>query len=104
MQTTAMIVLVYGTLVLLGGVLGFARARSRPSLFAGVGFGLALLISGAMLWQGNARVLPGTTALAGVLLIVMGVRFARTKKFMPAGMVALMSLIVVIILIRALRG
>ncbi len=104
MQTTAMIVLVYGALVLLGGVMGYAKAQSKPSLFAGVGFGLALLASGAMLWQGNSRALPGATVLAAVLLLVMGIRFARTKKFMPAGLVALMSLVVVIVLVRALRG
>ncbi len=104
MQNIAIVVLVYGALVLVGGVMGFARAQSKPSLCAGVGFGLALLLCGAMLWQGNRRVLPGGVVLAGVLLVVMGIRFARTRKFMPAGLVALLSLVVVVMLVMALRG
>jgi uncharacterized membrane protein (UPF0136 family) len=104
LQTTAMIVLVYGALVVLGGVMGFAKAKSKPSLYAGLGFGFALVISGEMLRQGNTRVLPGATVLAAVLLLVMGIRFARTKKFMPAGLVALMSLAVVIVLVQAIRA
>jgi uncharacterized membrane protein (UPF0136 family) len=103
-QNTAIIVLVYGTLVSLGGVMGYAKAKSKPSLFAGVGFGIALLVCGAMLWQGERRVLPGAAVLAGVLLIVMGIRFAKTKKFMPAGLVALLSLVVVVLLVMALRA
>ena len=104
LQTTAIIVLIYGALVVLGGVMGYVKAKSKPSLYAGLGFGFALVISGQMLWQGNTRVLPGATVLAAILLVVMGIRFARTKKFMPAGLVALMSLAAVIVLVQAIRA
>ena len=52
MQTTAMIVMVYGVLVLVGGVMGFVKAHSKPSLIAGLVFGGALQVSGVLMWLG----------------------------------------------------
>jgi uncharacterized membrane protein (UPF0136 family) len=100
MQTATVVVLIYGAVVLIGGVMGWIKARSKPSLISGVVLGGALIFTGffinrpAGLWT--------ALALTAVLTILMGGRFIRSKKFMPAGMIALLSLAVLIALL-ALR-
>ena len=78
-----------GGLFLLGGVMGFAKKRSVPSLAAGVTCGSLLVGSGILIsknesFQGHALASGVTAAAAGA----MGVRFVKTGKFMPAGLVA----------------
>lgn len=97
MQTTAAIIIIYGLVVLAGGLMGYRKARSTPSLIAGLAFGLALIVSGLYAWQGQRMGLIAATALAGALLVVMSFRCAKTKKFMPAGLIALLSLAAVIV-------
>lgn len=104
MQTTAMIVIGYGLLVLVGGALGYVKAKSLPSLISGVVFGLALLISGAGIWQGSKASPTIALLLAAVLLVMMGMRYLKTKKFMPAGMIAVLSAVVVVVLVISMRG
>jgi uncharacterized membrane protein (UPF0136 family) len=94
MQTAAIIVWVYGALVLAGGVMGWVKARSKPSLIAGVAFGAALIATG---WCPYARWVGA--GLAAALGIIMGVRFAKTKKFMPAGLTFVLSGIVLVALV-----
>ncbi len=86
MQTVAIILWVYGALVLAGGVMGWVKAQSRPSLIAGVAFGTALIAAG---WCPYARWVGAT--LAAALGVMMGVRFGQTKKFMPAGLTFVLS-------------
>src|SRR5258706_16206999 len=102
MQNTAMIVIVYGALVLVGGVMGYVKAKSLPSLISGLAFGLALLVCGLGLWQGAKMSAVVALGLAAALLAMMGVRFAKSKKFMPAGLIESLSLIVVVILAMAM--
>jgi uncharacterized membrane protein (UPF0136 family) len=96
MQTMAWILWVYGALVLVGGVLGFVKARSLPSLLSGAGFGIAFIVLGVGVLQAKSPAALWAGVLAGVLAVVMGVRFAKTKKFMPAGLIAVLSVVVVL--------
>jgi uncharacterized membrane protein (UPF0136 family) len=88
-----MVLLVYAALMLVGGVVGFAKARSRPSLVAGSTSAVLLLVTwrlaatspGAAYWTG--------AALALVLSGMFGVRLARTKKAMPSGALLAVSLV-----------
>jgi uncharacterized membrane protein (UPF0136 family) len=102
MQTTAAVAIIYGLLVLAGGLMGYRKARSLPSLIAGLAFGLTLVASGLYLWQGERMGLTAAVALAVTLLILMGIRFAKTRKFMPAGLVAILSLVAAIVFAVAL--
>lgn len=65
--------------------MGYAKAQSKPSLVAGVAFGAALITNGALMWHSAQWALVVPVALAGVLLFLMGMRFAKTRKFMPLG-------------------
>ncbi|BGP14603.1 hypothetical protein JCM10213_001950 [Rhodosporidiobolus nylandii] len=73
-------------LIAVGGLMGFLKRGSVASLVAGGGSG-AVLAYGVK--TGDARLVVG---VAAVLLVVMGMRFARGRKFMPAGLVSLLSL------------
>eukprot|EP00878_Enallax_costatus_P006957 GHUV01007291.1.p1 GENE.GHUV01007291.1~~GHUV01007291.1.p1 ORF type:complete len:111 (+),score=34.35 GHUV01007291.1:177-509(+) len=78
-----------GLLCAAGGVLGFLKKRSMPSLVAGLAFGAAYGASAYIINVGD----PATGHLCGlvsslVLTGAMGARFAGTRKVMPAGVMA----------------
>jgi uncharacterized membrane protein (UPF0136 family) len=85
---------IYGVLLIVGGVIGKVKANSSPSLFAGVVSG-AIALTG--FWQSLSD--PGVGFLTGGLvgLLLTGIfmsRFVRTRKFMPAGLILLLSLVI----------
>ncbi|OTF80371.1 transmembrane protein 14C-like protein [Euroglyphus maynei] len=85
----------YACLVAVGGIIGYAKAGSVPSLIAGLGFGAVLGI-GAYFTSVNPRnyhlLLASSLALAGL----MGYRFYKSGKFMPAGLVFTLSAFMVL--------
>eukprot|EP01048_Picozoa_sp_COSAG05_P005230 COSAG05_NODE_305_length_11703_cov_15.056705_2_plen_488_part_00 len=86
----------YGLLLAGGGVMGYAKAQSVPSLVAGVGSGLIVSLSGYT-WLKSLWSL--------VLTGVMGRRFQASGKFMPAGLVSVIAaLMCVVNAAKALRG
>jgi len=97
-QLTAIIVWVYGALVLAGGVMGYRKAQSTASLTAGLVFGISPMVSGAMLWGGRRQEWWVAIGLTEALLIVMGVRYVKTRKFMPAGLMCVLSVAVLVAL------
>ena len=98
MKTSAMIVFVYGLLVLVGGVMGYVKAKSLPSLISGILFGVLLLISGVGIQEGAKLSFAIALALTVVLMLIMGLRFVKSKKFMPAGLITLLSAITALLL------
>ena len=60
---------------------------SVPSLVAGLGFGAALAV-GAQQVSANPANFYLSLVTSSVLLAVMGTRFRRSGKMMPAGLVA----------------
>jgi uncharacterized membrane protein (UPF0136 family) len=79
-----------GSLVVMGGVMGYVRKGSTPSLVAGVTVGSLLLGSGYMIAKTD-NVYEGhvlASGAAGILAVAMGRRFMLTQKFMPAGVTA----------------
>ncbi|XP_063054577.1 transmembrane protein 14C-like [Engraulis encrasicolus] len=85
----------YAVLVASGGVIGFVRAGSVASLFAGLLFGAAAWMGAYRRSQNsqNYRLSLGTSA---VLAAVMGFRFLNSGKFMPAGLVAAASVLMLV--------
>ncbi|CAG8558103.1 5755_t:CDS:2, partial [Ambispora gerdemannii] len=78
---------VYATAIAVGGIIGYLKAGSTPSLVAGLSFGGA---AGYAAYRVSLN--PKNSGLAlivsSALLVVMGVRFAKSGKFMPAGLIA----------------
>ena len=96
MTAISWLILVYALLVAAGGVLGYVKARSRPSLISGLVSGLALAIAGYISFQNFKAGLVLATLLALGLLVIFALRFRRTSRFMPAGLMALVSLVATI--------
>eukprot|EP00088_Acartia_fossae_P032850 TRINITY_DN335_c0_g1_i4.p1 TRINITY_DN335_c0_g1~~TRINITY_DN335_c0_g1_i4.p1 ORF type:complete len:111 (-),score=16.93 TRINITY_DN335_c0_g1_i4:25-357(-) len=84
----------YGSLVAMGGIMGYVKRRSVPSLIAGVTCG-SLALYGAYSVSNDGKtassIVPGL-ATAALLSTVMGARAAKSGKLMPAGAIALLSL------------
>ncbi|CAG5055065.1 unnamed protein product [Parnassius apollo] len=80
----------YAATVAAGGIMGYAKAGSIPSLGAGLIFGSILGVGAYQLTQdpSNYTLMLGTTTTLGGL---MGYRFYNSRKFMPAGLVFALS-------------
>lgn len=81
----------YAFVVALGGVIGYVKAGSVPSLMAGLVFG-ALASIGAYQTSQDPHNYYLSLAVSGVLAGLMGYRFAHSSKIMPAGLVAILSI------------
>ena len=85
---------IYIILLVIGGLIGFLKAKSQVSLIMSVAFAAALsLCAAGVFFQPYVADL-----LMTALLVVFGLRLVKTKKFMPAGL-----MLVITILVLALR-
>ncbi len=88
----------YGLLVLVGGVIGYVKAKSRASLVSGIGFGVLLGLASRLVSSGSVRVGAGLgVVLALALLGRFLPAFMKTKKVMPAGLVVALGAVVVVL-------
>lgn len=91
-------VILWGYLVLLlvGGVMGFVKGKSKISLIMSLVFGALIALSAAgklgPAWIGDL--------LLTLLVVVFAMRFQKTKKLMPAGVMTLVT--IAALLVRAM--
>ena len=104
MKKISIVVAAFGIITLLGGVFGYVKAQSLPSLWAGCGFGISLLLCGWGCWK--EKKIFATLAIVLTLLLdgFFTYRFLRTFSLFPAGFMALLSLIVLGIEVLLLRS
>ncbi len=96
MPTASLVVYVYAALVMLGGVIGYLKARSLPSILGG-DIGAALLaVSAWAIGRGQAWGLPLAVVLILGLLVFFGLRYARLRAFMPGGLMTILSLLALV--------
>lgn len=103
MSIAAIVVIIYGVLVALGGIGGYATAKSMMSLISGLASGALLLLSGLLLAQGHgwAKYLAAVVTIA--LMLFFGSRFLATQKLMPAAPIIVLGIITLAVLFLA-RG
>lgn len=101
MGLRSLAVIVYGILALVGGIVGYAQARSMPSLVAGVISGILLIVGGIAHHQGADWGMVLSIIVTIVLVITFAVRFWKTRKFMPAGFMLLAGIIALIAMLFA---
>jgi uncharacterized membrane protein (UPF0136 family) len=96
-EPTRIYYFIFGALTIVGGVMGFVKAKSKASLIAGGVSGVLLLLAGWLiatkLYVGLGLGMVVSLALAG--RFVPG--FLESKKMMPAGMMAILSVIAIIL-------
>jgi uncharacterized membrane protein (UPF0136 family) len=94
-QWPVFLLYVYGILLIIGGAMGYIKAKSVPSLVAGLICGLLALFIG---YNYTWHLAPyAALALAIVLIFLMGRRYLRTRKAMPALLIVALSVIVAIV-------
>lgn len=98
-QRLAWVVLAFGLLNAIGGVIGYKVAHSSGSLIAGLTMGILLIICG--LGIGKKSILSYFTAnfLSAILLLFFSYRLFYTGKIVPSGVMALASLVVFVLLV-----
>lgn len=92
-QITTWFILIYALLVLVGGVMGYLKAKSKVSLLSGVSCGTALLVAWFLCRPIPIMGLGLATLIAVLLSVVFIIRLFRTRTFMPAGLMMVLSLV-----------
>jgi len=87
---TTLILAVYLVLLVVGGVMGYLKAGSKVSLITSAVFAAALALC---VWGSVPHGLRVAQVLQGVLVIVFAIRYVKTKKFMPAGLMLAVTLL-----------
>jgi uncharacterized membrane protein (UPF0136 family) len=89
MNLATVAAIAYGILASVGGILGYTKARSQTSLISGLVSGILLVIGGIAHQQNQAWGLTLAVIVTIALIVVFAIRFAKTRKFMPAGLMVI---------------
>jgi uncharacterized membrane protein (UPF0136 family) len=91
-MNSATILWIYIVLLLIGGLIGFLKAGSKVSLISSsVASAVLIIASIRSLFQPGAQQIIIETVLAA-LLVVFAVRLTKTKKFMPSGLMLILTI------------
>jgi uncharacterized membrane protein (UPF0136 family) len=82
---------IFGALTIAGGVFGYVRAKSRVSLIAGWLTGALLVLSATLVGHGGRDGLFLGLAISSSLAVHFLRVFVRSRKVMPAGVMAALS-------------
>ena len=102
MNPSIIAAIAYGIIALVGGIIGYVKAQSKISLISGGITGLLLILSGVIQLQGQGWGLILATVVTAVLVISFAVRLAKTRKFMPAGLMGVLGLVALGVMLRQL--
>ena len=104
MSLAQITLIVFALLMETGGMIGFFLKGSKPSLIAGAASGGLLMVAFAVTFFYEREGLWIGAVVSLLLCLVFCIRLARTRKFMPSGMLLVCSLVVAAILVTALTG
>ena len=80
---------VYIILLVAGGLVGYLKAGSKASLIASVSFAAALILCAiGVISQAHVADL-----ILAVLLVFFALRLSRSKKFMPNGLMLILTVV-----------
>src|ERR1017187_7750417 len=80
---------IYIILLIIGGLIGFLKAKSQVSLIMSVAFAAALsLCAAGIIFKDYVA-----DILLALLLVVFAIRLAKTKKIMPSGLMLVITII-----------
>lgn len=94
MTADQIILLIYSILLEAGGAMGFIKAGSKASVIASTAFAVVIF-----LFIFNVFPIEYAWTVIAFLILFFGMRFVKGRKFMPNGMMLILS-IVTLILIR----
>ncbi|MEA5582216.1 TMEM14 family protein [Nodularia harveyana UHCC-0300] len=102
MNLSIIATLVYGILAMIGGIIGYIQANSQVSLVSGVISGLLLLVAGYFQIQGESWALIVAVLVTVILVIFFALRFAKTRKFMPGGLMVILGMLALALMVHQL--
>jgi uncharacterized membrane protein (UPF0136 family) len=99
MQLNATLILwIYIVLLFVGGLIGFLKAGSKISLITSACFAAILILCNVgLVFQRNVADMLSTGVLV-FLLVFFALRLTKTKKFMPSGLMAILTLATLVLL------
>ena len=89
----------YVALLVIGGLIGWFKAGSKISLIMSGAFAVPIALEAA----GVLKVPHLADILIGFLLVFFAMRFAKGKKFMPAGLMVLASAAALVLRLLVLK-
>lgn len=91
-MTPSLVLWIYIALLIVGGLIGFLKAGSKASIIASVICAIPLIIC-------NVVAVPPWLAdvFVAVLLVYFGMKFAKGRKFMPAGFMTILSVVTLVL-------
>jgi uncharacterized membrane protein (UPF0136 family) len=101
MDATKLYFLIFGALTIVGGIIGYVKAGSLPSIIAGAITGVLLLLAGALLPQHRTAALATAFVVSLLLAVQFVPKLIRTGKVMPAGLMSILSVIGLIVAVVA---
>ncbi|MBA3815366.1 MAG: TMEM14 family protein [Parachlamydiaceae bacterium] len=104
MRFNGIITVFYALLVMTGGMIGFIKADSVPSLIMGITFALGLLLSAVAMVKGYKKGFYATLLLAAILLGFFAYRYTISHQMMPAGFMSILSIAIIITLFWGRRS
>jgi uncharacterized membrane protein (UPF0136 family) len=101
MEATKIYFIIFGILTIAGGIIGYVKAGSVPSIIAGSVTGVLLLVAAFLLPQHRAVGLATAFIISLLLAGQFIPKFLRTGRLMPAGMMSVLSVIGIIVAVIA---
>jgi uncharacterized membrane protein (UPF0136 family) len=92
----------YGILAIAGGIIGYIQARSRVSLLSGGISGFLLILAAYFQLQGQTWGSILAVLVTAVLVVVFAFRLAKTRKFMPAGLMTILGMLALVVMVNQL--
>jgi uncharacterized membrane protein (UPF0136 family) len=84
---------IYIVLLVIGGLIGFLKAGSKMSLITSVSFAAILsMCAKGIIFQPQVA-----DIILGILLVFFGWRLTKSKKFMPNGLMLVLSLVALVL-------
>lgn len=90
----------YGILALVGGIIGYIQAKSKVSLLSGSISGFLIIFAAYSQLQGQTWGLTLAAFVTGILVVFFALRLARTRKFMPAGLMIIFGILTLAVIVN----
>lgn len=102
MNLSIIAVLSYGILAIVGGIIGYIQANSKVSLLSGSISGLLLILTAYFQFQGQGWALLLAALITAALVVFFAFRLAKTRKFMPAGLMTILGMLALTVIVNQL--
>jgi uncharacterized membrane protein (UPF0136 family) len=96
--TATLIVWIYIVLLFVGGLIGFLKAGSKISLITSACFAAILVLCNTDLVFKRDVADMLTTGVLVFLMVFFAIRLTKSKKFMPNGLMAVLTLATLVLL------